>query len=63
MAQLAYKMFQKKYTPDLGLRSPGLRSLVLKSSRLKHPGLNSLGLESSWLKSPKLKGLGFDARG
>ena len=59
---LAYKMFPRKYTPDLGLRSPGLRSLVLKSSRLKRPGLNSPGLESSLLKSPKLKGLEFDAR-
>ena len=46
-------------TPDLGLKSPGLRNLGLKSSWLKSLGLKSPGLESSWLKNPGLKGLGL----
>ena len=40
-------------------KSPGLRSLGLKSSWLKSLGLKSPGLESSWLKSLGLKGLGL----
>ena len=44
---------------DLGLKSPGLISLGLKSSWLKSLGLKSPGLESSWLKSLGLKGLGL----
>ena len=42
-------------TPELGLESPGLRSLGLKSSWLKSLGLKSPGLESSWLKNPGLE--------
>ena len=43
----------------MGLESPGLGSLGLKSSWLKSLGLKSPGLESSWLKSLGLKGLGL----
>ena len=39
------------------MKSPGLRSLGLKSSWLKSLGLKNLGLESSWLKGLGLKGL------
>ena len=44
---------------NLGLRSPGLRNLGLKSSWLKSLGLKYPGLESSWLKKMGLKGLGL----